>query len=61
MHHLIEVKSSVDAYDVWAFNRKCEFYRGHKKVEVKKLIVTCYADYKAHEVARSLGVEMICG
>ena len=61
VHHLIEVKSSVDAYDVWAFNRKCEFYRELKGVEVRKLIVTCYADDKAREVARSLGVEVVSG
>ncbi len=60
VHHLIEVKSSVDAYDVWAFNRKCELYRQVNKVKVRKHMVTCYANERSKEVARALGVEIIC-
>ena len=59
IHHLIEVKSSVDPYDVWAFDRKCNFYREFNKVNVRKIIITCYAEERAKETAKALGVEII--
>ncbi len=61
VHYLIEIKSSVDQYDVWAFNRKCELYRELNKVEVRKLVVTCFADDKSMEVAKLLGIEVVRG
>ena len=59
IHHLIEVKSSVDPYDIWAFDRKCNFYRELNKVNVRKIIITCYAEDRAKETAKALGVEII--
>ncbi len=59
IHRLIEVKSSVDPYDIWAFNRKCNFYKELNKVNVRKIIVTCYAEDRAKETAKALGVEII--
>ena len=47
IHHLIEVKSSVDPYDIWAFDRKCNFYRELNKINVRKIIITCYAEERA--------------
>ncbi len=61
-HYLIEVKSSVDHYDVYLFNRKCEFYAERvKPPRLKKLVVTFYADERARKAARELGVEIVQG
>ncbi len=61
-HYLIEVKSSLDRYDVYVFNRKCEFYaRRVKPPRVKKLMVTFFADPGVEQEARALGVEVVKG
>ncbi len=60
VHYLIEAKSSIDPYDVWAFNRKCEFYRELNRVKVRKFMVTCYADERSLEVAKAPSVEVVC-
>ncbi|MGC8937241.1 MAG: PD-(D/E)XK nuclease family protein, partial [Candidatus Methanomethylicaceae archaeon] len=56
---LVEVKSHVGASDVSLFKRKVDFYEKEtgKKV-ARKLMVTPYADEKALEAARSLGIEI---
>ncbi len=61
-HYLIEVKSSIDAYDVYIFDRKCGFYAKRvKPPKVKKLMVTFYADDKAVNAAEELGIEIVRG
>ena len=61
-HYLIEVKSSVDMYDVYVFNRKCDLYiEKVKPPKVKKLIVTFYPDEKAKKAAKELGIEIVQG
>ncbi|AEM39027.1 protein of unknown function DUF1626 [Pyrolobus fumarii 1A] len=61
-HYLIEVKSSIDVYDVYVFNRKCELYTKRvKPPKVKKLMVTFYADDKAVNAAEELGIEIVRG
>lgn len=50
VHYLVEVKLSVDRYDVWASNKKYELYGQLNNVEVKKIIVTFYVDERALEV-----------
>ncbi len=61
-HHLIEVKSSVDFYNVYVFNRKCELYmKTVKPVRVKRLLVTFFIDDRALEAARKAGIEVIRG
>ena len=60
--HLESRKSSVSEADVLLFNRKCEFYArvtGVKPENVKKLMVTCFADEKARKTAEKLGVEVV--
>ncbi len=60
VHYLVEVKSSVDVYDVRVFNDKCRFYEkvtGAKKT--RKLMITYYVDPKAREAAKALGIEIV--
>jgi hypothetical protein len=56
---LVEVKSHVGASDVSLFKRKVDFYEKEtgKKV-ARKIMVTPYAEEKAIEAAKSLGVEI---
>jgi hypothetical protein len=56
---LVEVKSHVGASDVSLFKRKVDFYEKEtgKKV-ARKVMVTPYAEEKAMEAAKSLGVEI---
>jgi hypothetical protein len=56
---LVEVKSHVGASDVSLFKRKVDFYEKEtgKKV-ARKVMVTPYAEEKAIEAAKSLGVEI---
>ncbi len=62
IHYLIEVKSSVDTYDVLSFNRKCMFYTSKTGIEnVRKLIVTFYIDDRARKTAKELGIEVVTG
>ncbi len=59
-HYLIELKSSISAYDVYMFYHKCEFYT--KKVKPKKtekIIVTYWADEEAKTAAQELGIRII--
>ncbi len=59
-HYLVEVKSSVSAGDVRVFVEKCRLYREVvKPKKLKMLMVTCYADERAREAARALGVEIV--
>jgi hypothetical protein len=56
---LVEVKSHVGASDVSLFKRKVDFYeRETGKKVTRKVIVTPYAEEKAMEAAKSLGVEI---
>ncbi len=56
---LIEVKSNVNASDIFEFKRKAELYEEKVgKKPVRMLIVTPYADEKAIEAARKLDIEI---
>ena len=56
---LIEIKSSVDHGHVHLFDRKVQFYAKQAGRQVdRKLMITPYAEGRAHEVARRLGVEI---
>ncbi|MDJ0270728.1 MAG: DUF3782 domain-containing protein [Aigarchaeota archaeon] len=56
---LVEVKSHVGAGDVYSFKRKGEFYAANEGKKPDRLvIVTPYADAKAVEAARHLGIEV---
>ena len=56
---LVEVKSHVGASDVSLFKRKVDFYeRETGKKVARKVMVTPYAEEKAMEAAKSLGVEI---
>jgi len=56
---LVEVASHAKASDVYAFKRKSNFYEKiTKKKPSRLLIITPYADEKALEAAKSLGVEV---
>lgn len=56
---LIEVKSHVDASDVFEFKRKVELYEENAgKRTMRKLIVTPYAEEKAFEAARKFSIEI---
>ncbi len=56
---LVEVKSHVGASDVSLFKRKADFFEKEtgKKV-ARKVMVTPYAEEKAMEAAKSLGIEI---
>jgi len=56
---LIEVSSHIKASDIPIFRRKAEFYRRVTGVRAERLvIVTPYADERAIEIARELGIEI---
>ncbi|MEM2290452.1 MAG: DUF3782 domain-containing protein [Candidatus Korarchaeum sp.] len=56
---LMEVSSHVKASDVLLFKRKAEFYERVTGTRADRLImVTPYADEKAMEVAREMGIEI---
>ena len=56
---LIEVKSNVNASDIFEFKRKAELYEEKfGKKPVRKIIVTPYADERAIEAARKLDIEI---
>ena len=56
---LIEIKSSVDHGRVHLFDRKVQFYTKQTSRQIdRKLMITPYAEGRAHEVARRLGVEI---
>jgi hypothetical protein len=56
---LIEVKSNVNASDIFEFKRKAELYEEKfGKKPVRKIIVTPNADERAIEAARKLDIEI---
>ncbi len=56
---LIEVKSHVDASDVFEFKRKIELYEEKTgRRATRKLIITPYSEEKAFEAALKLGIEL---
>ncbi|MBO3802054.1 MAG: DUF3782 domain-containing protein [Thermoproteota archaeon] len=56
---LIEIKSHVDASNVFEFKRKVEFYEKITGKRVaRKLMITPYAEEKAFEAARKLDLEI---
>ena len=56
---LVEIKSQATAPDVYTLKRKAEFYKSREKREPSKLlIVTPYAEEKALEAAKHLGIEI---
>ncbi|MBI4705588.1 MAG: DUF3782 domain-containing protein [Deltaproteobacteria bacterium] len=60
---LVEVKSSAGAADVREFARVAEFYERTERAgqRSRRLIVTAWADERAHAEARVLGVEICSG
>jgi len=56
---VIEIKSSLDRGQVYLFSRKVVFYQRHTGRQVaRQVIVTPFAEQRAHDVAGSLGVEI---
>ncbi|MGC8998960.1 MAG: PD-(D/E)XK nuclease family protein [Candidatus Bathyarchaeia archaeon] len=56
---LVEIKSQTTASDVYMLKRKAEFYQKIEKRKPHKLIiVTPYAEEKALEAAKHLGIEI---
>ncbi len=62
VRYLIELKSSVDRYDVYMFSRKCDFYVERVKPKRhKRVMIAFFVEPGAEEAARRLGVEIIQG
>ena len=56
----VEIKSSVSEGDVSAFERKVKFYEKKFNIKIdKKIILTPFANSKAIEIAKSLGIEIV--
>ena len=56
---LVEIKSQTTAPDVYMLKRKAEFYeKSEKRKPSKIIIVTPYAEEKALEAAKHLGIEI---
>jgi len=56
---VIEIKSALDKGSVYQFARKVEFYARKTGRQIdRKLIVAPYAEPRAQDVARKLGVEV---
>jgi hypothetical protein len=56
---VIEIKSALDKGSVYQFVRKVEFYARKTGRQIdRKLIVTPYAEPRAPDVARKLGIEV---
>jgi hypothetical protein len=56
---LVEVKSHVNAADVYTFQRKAELYKRKTDVKPERLVmVTPYADDKALEAASKFKIEI---
>jgi hypothetical protein len=56
----VEIKSSVSEGDVSAFERKVKLYERKFNIKIdKKIILTPFANSKAIEIAKSLGIEIV--
>jgi hypothetical protein len=56
----VEIKSSVSEGDVSAFERKVKLYEKKFNIKIdKKIILTPFANSKAIEIAKSLGIEIV--
>jgi hypothetical protein len=56
----VEIKSSVSEGDVSAFERKVKLYEKKFNIKIdKKIILTPFANNKAIEIAKSLGIEIV--
>ena len=56
---VVEIKSSPDRANTYLFDRKVAFYARHTGRQVtRKVVVASYADERAREVARRLGIEV---
>ena len=56
---IAEIKSSMSKEDMYAFQRKVEFYEKKQKVKVeRKGIISPFVDPKARPVAERLGREV---
>jgi hypothetical protein len=56
----VEIKSSVSEGDVSTFERKVKLYEKKFNIKIdKKIILTPFANNKAIEIAKSLGIEIV--
>jgi hypothetical protein len=56
---ICEIKSSMSRSDVYAFDRKVEFYeQGHQQKATRKLIISPMVDEHAQRVAKKLEIEV---
>ncbi|MFZ8846628.1 MAG: hypothetical protein ACO2O6_05450, partial [Candidatus Hydrothermia bacterium] len=56
----VEIKSSVSEGDVSTFERKVKLYEKKFNIKIdKKIILTPFANSKAIEIAKSLGIEIV--
>jgi hypothetical protein len=56
----VEIKSSVSEGDVITFERKVRLYEKKSNIKIdKKIILTPFANNKAIEIAKSLGIEIV--
>jgi hypothetical protein len=56
----VEIKSSVSEGDVITFERKVRLYEKKSNIKIdKKIILTPFANSKAIEIAKSLGIEIV--
>jgi hypothetical protein len=56
----VEIKSSVSEGDVISFERKVRLYEKKSNIKIdKKIILTPFANNKAIEIAKSLGIEIV--
>jgi len=56
----VEIKSSVSEGDVITFERKVRLYEKKSNIKIdKKVILTPFANNKAIEIAKSLGIEIV--
>jgi hypothetical protein len=56
---IVEIKAALDRANTYLFHRKVAFYTQHTGRQVdRKVVVAPYADERAKEVARRLGIEV---
>jgi hypothetical protein len=56
---ICEIKSPMSRNDMYAFNRKIEFYeKKHNQKASRKLVISPIVDKRAQQVASQLGLEV---
>ena len=56
---IVEIKASLNYYDIEYFNRVAQFYETHERKKIdKKIMISPFIHERAHIVAEKLGIEL---